>query len=787
MSILTHNPDMATAKKIQSADPEQVIKKINAYLPDFDDGFFRKAYLFAEKAHGGQMRKDGKTPYIVHPLSVAGILADMHADQDVLIAALLHDVPEDTKHSLVEIKRLFGEKIAFLVSGITKLSKVHYRNNMPEREIKSLKKLFLHSSKDLRVIIIKLADRLHNMRTLGYVNPEKRLRIARETLEIYVPIANLLGIFRIKEELEDLCFQYLFPNEFLRITTKLTEMGKNYKNNARMFVKTLTAALEKNGVKAKVYDFRKGLYRAYKKITAQGKTIDGIKDRIAVKVITPDEHSCYQTLGILHGLFTPKPDRFKDFIAHPKINGYRALHTVVFGFNGVITEVQIQSNEMHLENEFGIVSNFFRKNGKLSDLWAGDKRSVWVDQIIEMDKSKKPAANFIENLKVDIFQDRIFVFTPKGKTIDLPKGATVVDFAYAIHSDVGNHAARAVINGRSNPVMTSLKTGDVVQVITGKDTFPSLSWLSFTKTNLAKNKILAQMKKVSRKQKIEVGRDLLQKEFDIAGLGLIENLNFRNLKKALKEKFGEIFERPEDIFVRLGEGGLRATNVVKAIKKEPREMLKSQIDTKLRINVKIKATNKMGLLKEIADILYKYVLDISNIKATTSADGKEAIFNIQIVVDDIEKISQIFYELEELESVHAVYRMSYRDLYWFYSFAVTTLALWAIHPLLLGGVLRRERLPENDFFADLAIFGGLFMLGFMLFYLNRSVRKYFPLMRKKSMLMITSLVVVTLAVTIVCVELIYFNVNFGWLMGLIFAVLMYSYLAISFRGFRKKI
>jgi len=778
---------MAKSKKTKYADLEQVIKEVKFYLPSFDQKLFQKAYAFAEKAHSGQMRKDGKTPYITHPVSVAGILAGMHADQDVLLAAILHDVPEDTKHTITEIKQLFGEKVAFLVSGITKLAKVHYRNNMPERELKSLKKLFLHSSKDLRVIIIKLADRLHNMRTLEYVRPEKRVRIARETLEIYVPIANLLGIFRIKEELEDRCFQYLFPNEFLRITTRLTEMQRNYKNNTKLFLKTVVDGLKKENVQAKVYDFRKGLYRAYKKIAAQGKAIDGIKDRIAVKVVTEDEHSCYQALGVIHGLFTPKPDRFKDYIAHPKVNGYRALHTVVFGFNGVVTEVQIQSAEMHLNNEFGIAANFFRKTGKIADVWTGDKRSVWVDQIIEMDKSKRPAANFIENLKVDIFQDRLFVFTPKGKTFDLPKGATVIDFAYAIHSDIGNHAAKAIINGKTQAITSALKTGDVVQVITGKDSIPSLSWLSFTRTNLAKNKILAYMRKTGRKKKIEMGKNLLQKELDIAGLGLVENFNFRNLRKVLNAKFEEYFEKPEDLFAAIGEGSFKAASVVKSIKKEPREMLKKDAEIRLRINIKIKATNKVGLLKEIAEILYKYVIDIANIKATTSPDGKHALFNIQIIVDDIEKISQIFYELEELESVHAVYRMSYRDLYWFYSFAVITLVIWAIHPLLLGDFLQSGRLPENDFFAALAIFGGLFMLGFMLFYLNNSVRKYFPLMRNKLLPVITSAVVVTVAVAIVCVELIYFDLEFGWLMGLIFAVIMYSYLWFSFRGFRKRI
>ncbi|MFA7685751.1 MAG: HD domain-containing protein, partial [Candidatus Gracilibacteria bacterium] len=382
-------------------DLNAIVKSVLVYLPKFNKELFLKAFDFAEKAHLGQFRKDGTTPYIVHPMAAVQILISMDADQDILIGALLHDVPEDTKYDIHDVEQLFGKDVAFLVDGITKLSKVHYHYNMPEREVESLKKMFLHTAKDPRVILIKLADRLHNMRTLQYVDkPEKRVRIATETLEIFVPIANLLGINIIKTELEDLCFQHLFPSEYERLKTKIKD--SNLRNNASIeqFIDILKNAFVKGKISMEISPREKGLYRAYKRICSIGKTIDDIRDRISVRILVKTTTRCYQVLGVVHSLFIPKTHSFEDYIANPKINGYQSLHTIVFGPNGIETEIQIQTEDMNLESKYGIASCFFKKKPLLID----DKKAAWLMNVMEIEKKEKTGFDFLEDLKIDILQ-----------------------------------------------------------------------------------------------------------------------------------------------------------------------------------------------------------------------------------------------------------------------------------------------------------------------------------------------------------------------------------------------
>ncbi|MEK7547323.1 MAG: RelA/SpoT family protein, partial [Patescibacteria group bacterium] len=642
---------------------EEIVREIEKYNPSFNDERFLQAFYFAEQAHRGQLRKDGSTPYIVHPVEAVKILTSIHADEDTLISALLHDVPEDTEHTLDEIKKLFGEKIVFLIDGITKLSKVHYQHNMPERQVESLKKLLLHSTEDLRVILIKLADRLHNMRTLQHVpQPEKRLRIAKETIEIYVPIANLLGIRELKSQLEDLCFQYIFPTEYQALNKKLNSYAKKQAVNVKKFIKVMDEAFKANHLEIEILNRSKSLYSIYKKLSHLGKTIDEVDDRIGVKIIVKDIAKCYQALGVVHTTFVPKTDRFKDYISKPKTNGYQSLHTTVFGADGVLTEIQIRTKKMDMQAELGIAAEFFEFKG---DDKSDFKRVLWVKKIIELDKGGRNSQDFLENLKLDIFQDRIFVFTPKGLTIDLPKEATVIDFAYAIHSEIGNHAVKADVNGNIKPISTALHNRDVVEVLSSRNITPEISWLSFAKTNLAKTKILFYLKKISKDKKLKEGHKILQKEFDISGLGICESFPFKKVQLILERSFGKAFNSLDEVFVAIGEGEVNAGDIAKEISDNYRYAGRfkaknngKQLKKGFKVFLKVVAKNRFGLLKDISEVLYKDVLDMYSLKGWASKYEEDAYFTTEILVDDLATISHIFDELYQIEGVRYVYRIT---------------------------------------------------------------------------------------------------------------------------------
>ena len=348
----------------QYFDIDAICEDVSKYLVGFDKSKFLKAFQFAEKSHKGQFRKNGD-PYIIHPIETVKNLIKLRADEDTLIAALLHDVPEDTGISMDQIQNLFGEKVAFLVDGITKLSKVYYRNDMEERQVESLKKLLIHTAKDPRVILIKLADRLHNMQTLEFVQKNEKIkRISKETLEIYVPIANLLGIQDLKSTLEDLCFKYLYPEDYEKLRSKIMSTFEKYYGVLEKMLETIKKELKKHEIQAKVTGRTKSLFSIYKKIISQNKTVDDINDRIALRIITKKKEDCYTALGIVHDLFTPRPGEFKDYIAVPKVNGYQSIHTTVFGLNGVMTEIQIRTEKMHIESEYGIAAHYFYDKSK---------------------------------------------------------------------------------------------------------------------------------------------------------------------------------------------------------------------------------------------------------------------------------------------------------------------------------------------------------------------------------------------------------------------------------------
>jgi len=470
----------------------QVINNFKKNNPKADTTMIQLAYDFAIKAHSGQKRKSGE-PYIQHCLHTAFVLVQIKADMETIIAGLLHDIPEDTEFTLADIEKNFGKEAADLVEGITKLSKIKYRGI--ERYRESLRKMFLAMAQDLRVILIKFADRLHNLRTLESLPLEKRQRIARETLEIYAPIAGLLGIWRLKWQMEDICFKHLYPEDYKKLAYKY-EVEKKLEHN-QYIQKTkniLGAKLKEAKIPFHITSRFKHLYSIYLKLQKKDRKFDEIYDVFALRIIVPDIADCYKTLGIIHSLWRPNPGRFKDYIAVPKPNGYQALHTTVYGPEGKSTEFQIRTKEMDDGAKYGIAAHWSYKmvDSQKSDL---KKQPTWVKEVLHIQKETEDTSDFIKQIKFDVFHDRIFIFTPKGDVFDLPEGSTPIDFAYYVHSDIGNKAVGAMVNDKIAPLDIELKNGDLVEITTEKKRKgPNRDWLKFVKTATARTKIKQNLK-----------------------------------------------------------------------------------------------------------------------------------------------------------------------------------------------------------------------------------------------------------------------------------------------------
>lgn len=470
---------------------DQIKNKVLENDPHAPVELLLTAYEFAEKAHEGQKRKAGG-PYIQHSLHTAFMLAQIKADINTVIAGLLHDVPEDTDKTLEDIEKNFGPEIAFLVEGITKLSKIKYRG--VERYRESLRKMFLSMARDLRVILIKFCDRLHNLRTLDALPEEKRRRIARETMEIYAPIAGLLGIWRLKWQMEDICFKHLYTDEYKDLEYKYEVQKKTERNQfTQKIKKMLSEELSANGISHEIEDRLKPLYSIYKKMQRKDRKFHEIYDVFALRVIVDTVPDCYRVLGIIHTLWKPKSNRIKDYIAVPKPNGYRSLHTTVYGPDNKATEFQIRTREMHEESLYGIAAHWYYKQRGGSEY---KKQPKWVEEILNIQKNAKDTADFIDQVKLDVFHDRIFVFSPRGDVFDLPESATPVDFAFLVHTEIGNKATGALVNDQMSTLDHPLKNGDLVEIITDKKRKgPSADWLKFVKTNRAKEKIRQAIKK----------------------------------------------------------------------------------------------------------------------------------------------------------------------------------------------------------------------------------------------------------------------------------------------------
>ena len=488
--------------------------RLTRYLEDHEIRQVRRAYLYSEQAHDGQKRRSGD-PYIIHPLQVAEILSDMRMDHQSLMAAMLHDVIEDTGIAKDALQSQFGEAVAELVDGVSKLTHISFETRA-EAQAENFQKMTLAMARDIRVIIVKLADRLHNMRTIGSLNPEKRRRIARETLDIYSPIANRLGMYELRSELHELAYRAMFPMRIERIERAVQTVAGNRKKIVSEILESLESALEKSGIKVRIEGREKAANSIYRKMRDQRKSFSDIMDVYAFRIVTDSVDDCYRTLGIVHNLYKPRPGRFKDYIAIPKANGYQSLHTTLFGMHGVPIEIQIRTSEMDAMASGGIAAHWLYKAGS-DDTAAVQRTNRWVKGLLEIQQRAGNSLEFIENVKIDLFPDDIYIFTPKGKIMELPSGATAVDFAYAVHTDVGNRCVACRIDKALAPLSTVLQSGQTVEIVTAKHAKPNLAWLSFVVTGKARSAIRHFLKNQQRSESVSLGQRLLSRA--LANLG----------------------------------------------------------------------------------------------------------------------------------------------------------------------------------------------------------------------------------------------------------------------------
>jgi len=508
-----NNLKLSSKSKTKDIDVDliyrKLVEKIKKYSPQFDEKVMKRAYDISKKYHKDQYRKSGES-FIIHPLEVADILANMELDQISIIAAILHDVIEDTDYSLEKIKREFGSNTANIIDGVTKLDKIVF-SSREEKQVENLRKMIISMSEDIRIILVKLADRLHNMRTLAPFGEEKKKLKSEETLEVYAPIAHRLGIYQIKSELEDLSFMYIYPKQYKEIRGMVKERIKKRKALIDDAISAISKKIEEVKISAEISGRKKTYYSIYNKIVKQNRKFEDIFDLIAVRAIVNDVKSCYAVLGVIHSMWKPVPGRFKDFIANPKFNMYQSLHTTVIGSKGNPVEIQIRTFEMHKIAEYGIAAHYKYKEGKVK-LSEFDKRIAWIRQVLDWQKELKDPKDYMESLKLDLFEDEVFVFTPKGRVINLPRGSTPIDFAYQVHTDIGHNCIGAKINGRMIPIESILENGDIVEIIVSKfPKGPSRDWLNVVKTSSARNKIKRWFSKEERQESYNTGREMMLK------------------------------------------------------------------------------------------------------------------------------------------------------------------------------------------------------------------------------------------------------------------------------------
>lgn len=538
---------------------KELLHRQNRSSEDIAD--IERAFEFARKLHEGQYRIS-EEPYIVHPVEVAKILTELKADKDSIIAAFLHDILEDTDTQPEEIEQNFGADVLKLVQGVTKLGKYQFKSK-EERQAENFRRMFIAMAQDVRIIFLKLADRLHNMRTLGYMAANKQKRIAQETLDIFAPLANRLGIGKIKAELEDLSLRYINPEKYYEIA-KLVAQTKNDRDAAiSTFIDNIRASLEENGIHAQINGRAKHYYSIYKKMERLNVSFDQLYDVSAIRVIVDDEKTCYEVLGIIHSHFKPIPGRFKDYIAMPKGNMYRSLHTSVIGSKNKPVEIQIRTKEMHEVAEYGVAAHWrYKESGSVKSDNKYDLQFSWMRKMMEIDKDSSDAKDFVESVKLDLFSDQVFAFTPAGDVIDLPANSTPVDFAYRIHTEVGHRTVGALINGRIAQLDTKLKNGDIVEILTSKQFMPKIDWLNFVVTKSAISKIRLWFKKYNREENIEIGRTNL--EIYITKPVFDELLKSGEIERTAHEMN---YKTQDDLFAAIGYGETTLHKVANKLKR----------------------------------------------------------------------------------------------------------------------------------------------------------------------------------------------------------------------------
>ena len=543
---------------------KELIDSVKKYHPSTDISMIEKAYHIADEAHKGQLRKSGE-PYIIHPLCVAIILADLELDKESIVAGLLHDVVEDTVMTPEEIKQEFGEEVEVIVDGVTKLTQLSYKVDKVEEQAENLRKMFLAMAKDIRVILVKLADRLHNMRTLKYMKPEKQKEKARETMEIYAPIAHRLGISKIKVELDDLSLKYLEPEVYYDLVEKIALRKSEREKFVQSIVKDVREQMDKAGIKAEIDGRAKHFFSIYKKMVNQEKTLDQIYDLFAVRIIVDTVKDCYAALGIIHEMYKPIPGRFKDYIAMPKQNMYQSLHTTLIGPNGQPFEIQIRTFEMHRTAEYGIAAHWKYKeaaNGIKPAAQQEEEKLSWLRQILEWQRDMSDNREFMGLLKsdLDLFAESVYCFTPAGDVKNLPNGSTPIDFAYSIHSAVGNKMVGARVNGKLVNIDYVIQNGDRIEIITSQNSKgPSRDWLKIVKSTQAKNKINQWFKNELKDDNIIKGKELMATYCKTKGIPLSDLLK-NDLMEAVMRKYG--FKDWDSILAAIGHGGLKEGQVV---------------------------------------------------------------------------------------------------------------------------------------------------------------------------------------------------------------------------------
>jgi guanosine-3',5'-bis(diphosphate) 3'-pyrophosphohydrolase len=587
---------------------EDLLNKIRAFYPNADLKIIEKAYYFSEKAHEGQIRRSGE-PYISHPLSVAGILADLRLDLDTIATGLMHDTVEDTGVTMDDIRREFGDVIAHLVDGVTKIGQMKFKNSH-EKQGENIRKMIVAMGKDVRVVLVKLADRLHNMRTLNYMPFEKQERIALETLEIYTPLAGRMGISSLKIELEDLCFRYYRPDMYYELVQKVkkTEGERNrYIDEVKLLI---SREMNKAGFKFDVYGRSKHLWSVYRKMQSRDIDYEQVFDQLAFRVIVESVAECYAALGLVHSLWKPIPGRFKDFIAMPKANNYQSLHTTVVGPGGERIEIQIRTQDMHLIAERGIAAHWkYKERGKMTndqELQQAD----WLRDLVTWHQQVRSPDEFLETVKTDLFETEIYVFTPSGDVREFPDGSTPVDFAYAVHTDLGNKCVGARVNGKMVPLKYQLQNGDTVEIMTSKTQEPSKDWLKFVVTNKAKSKIRAFVKEEQRRRSILLGKELVEKEFRKFGMAAVKYLKGEHFEAYLKDHG---LSNVEELYVAMGYGKLEVRILVEKLSPEnlAKEAAKTEDSTFMEkvmraATSKNRKTNSLITVDGMDDVLVHY-------------------------------------------------------------------------------------------------------------------------------------------------------------------------------------